>query len=93
VPASARPRSNSARQYELLLALSSQPERVFTKAELMRKIWECDYLRSSRTLESHASRVRNAIRDAGAEGFVINCHGVGYKLWEGTGIDLGAPAA
>jgi hypothetical protein len=35
--------------------------------------------------------VRNAI---GAEDFVvINCHGVGYKLWEGTDVDFNAEAA
>jgi DNA-binding response OmpR family regulator len=75
----------SVREFELLLTLSAQPERVFTKAELMRKIWGCEALRSSRTLESHASRLRNRLRRAGADGFVLNCHGVGYRLWAGVG--------
>jgi DNA-binding response OmpR family regulator len=70
-----------AREFELLTTLASQPERVFTKAELMRRIWGCEVLRSCRTLDTHASRLRNRLRRAGADGFVINCHGVGYKLW------------
>lgn len=73
-----------AREFELLAMLASEPNRVFTKQELMRRVWGCEALPSSRTLDSHASRLRVALRRAGAEGLVVNCHGVGYKLWNGA---------
>lgn len=72
----------SIRQYEILAVLARCPERVFTKAELMREVWGAEHIRTSRTLESHASKLRSNLRRAGAKGFVVTCHGIGYKLWE-----------
>lgn len=72
------------KRYELLLALASQPDRIFTKAELMRKIWGWEMLPSSHTLECHAGRLRRQLRSAGADGFIVNRHGVGYRLWNGV---------
>jgi DNA-binding response OmpR family regulator len=75
-------------EFDLLAALAVQPDKVFTKAELMRQIWGFEHLRTSRTLESHVSKLRKRLARAGAPGLVVNCHGVGYKLWQGE--DLGA---
>jgi DNA-binding response OmpR family regulator len=70
-----------AREFGLLATLASDPDRVFTKQELMKKVWGYDAIPTSRTLESHASRVRVKLRAAGADGYVINCKSVGYRLW------------
>jgi hypothetical protein len=78
----------SRREFGVLRVLASEPERVFTKEELTQRVWGCGVIRSSHTLESHANRLRIRLRRAGAEGFVINCWGVGYKLWEGAPIRL-----
>jgi DNA-binding response OmpR family regulator len=67
-------------EFDLLAKLASAPSRVFTKQELFKSIWGYEGLRT-RTLDSHASRVRCGLRDAGAPGFVICIRGVGYKLW------------
>ena len=67
-------------EFDLLATLASAPSRVFTKEELMKTVWGYD-LPSTRTLDSHASRVRVALRRAGAVGYVVNRHGRGYKLW------------
>ena len=74
----------SAREYKLLLKLAASPNRIFTVEELMRSVWGHEVVRSTRTLLSHTSRLRNKLRRAGADGFVVNCHGVGYRLWEGA---------
>ncbi|HEY5977778.1 MAG TPA: winged helix-turn-helix domain-containing protein [Solirubrobacterales bacterium] len=66
-------------EYRLLEMLASEPCRVFTKVELLRTIWDIDGIKT-RTLDSHASKARVKLRNAGAPGFLINCHGVGYKL-------------
>lgn len=68
-----------AKEYELLRTLTSEPTRVFTRQELRRAVWG-DAFGSSRTLDSHASRLRRRLIEAGAEGFVLNCWGVGYRL-------------
>jgi len=71
----------SQKEYELLLRLAREPDRVFTKAELLRDVWGFRVTARTRTLDSHASRLRRKLRDAcGEEGLVDNVWGVGYRL-------------
>jgi DNA-binding response OmpR family regulator len=66
-------------EYELLLTLARDPRRVFTKHELMLGIWGHD-VGSTRTLDSHASRLRHALATNASERWVLNVRGVGYRL-------------
>lgn len=68
------------REFDLLGTLASQPNRLFTKAELLRA-WGYPADSRTRTVDTHASKLRNKLRRAGAEGLVINYRGIGYKLW------------
>ena len=68
-----------AKEYELLRTLAAEPTRVFTRQELLRIVWGQAY-EASRTLDSHASRLRRRLVDAGARGLLINVWGVGYRL-------------
>jgi DNA-binding response OmpR family regulator len=70
----------SAKEFELLLRLASEPYRVFTKDELLRDVWGYRAVGRSRTLESHASRLRKKVRVAPEDDFVVNIWGVGYRL-------------
>ena len=72
----------AAKEYELLLKLASEPTRVFTKEQLLRDVWGYRSLGRTRTLDSHASRLRRKLAVAGAGPFVINVWGVGYRLLE-----------
>jgi DNA-binding response OmpR family regulator len=72
----------AAHEFELIALLATEPSRVFTKQELMREIWGSEGGGATRTLDSHASRARNKLRKAGAEGFIVNCWRVGYSLCE-----------
>jgi len=72
----------SSRRYDILAFLARDPQRVFTKQELARELWDSEATVCSRTIDSHVSKLRCALRDAGAPGFVVNCWGVGYKLCE-----------
>jgi DNA-binding response OmpR family regulator len=67
-------------EFELLAHLAREPERVFAKAELMRVVWGYRSGGSSRTVDSHASRLRRKLAAAGARGMVISVWGVGYRL-------------
>jgi DNA-binding winged helix-turn-helix (wHTH) protein len=81
----------SKKEFGLLLILASAPDRVFSKSELLRAIWGEGNTRRSRTLDSHASRLRRKLRSAGAESMVINCWGVGYRLWDRTDLTTFPP--
>ena len=71
----------SQKEYELLLRLAREPSRVFTKAELLFDVWQFRAPGRTRTLDSHASRLRRKLRDAGADSpLVENVWGVGYRL-------------
>jgi DNA-binding response OmpR family regulator len=72
----------AGKEYELLVKLMSDPERVFTKEELLREVWGFRSLGRTRTLDSHASRLRRKLQDTGWGRFVINVWGVGYRLLE-----------
>ncbi len=72
----------SQKEYALLRLLATEPVRVYTKDELMRQIWGFRHLGTSRTLDSHACRLRNKLGVHG-DRFVVNVWGVGYRLVDG----------
>ena len=69
----------SNKEFELLRTLSSEPTRVFAKDELLRSIWGYRSPGSTRTLDSHACRLRAKLGVHG-DRFIINVWGVGYRL-------------
>jgi DNA-binding response OmpR family regulator len=71
----------AAKEYDLLVKLASEPGRVFTKEQLLRDVWGFRSLGRTRTLDSHASRLRRKLAAAGGD-FVRNVWGVGYSLTE-----------
>jgi DNA-binding response OmpR family regulator len=72
----------SQKEFALLRTLAAEPTRVFTKEELLRNVWGFRAMGSTRTLDSHACRLRHKL---GADGdrFVVNVWGVGYRLVDG----------
>ena len=79
--------SLTAREFDLLAILASDPGRIFTKEELLREVWGHPGRSATRTLESHACRARVKLRRAGADGFIVNYRDLGYKLWKGVALD------
>lgn len=75
----------SKKEFALLRALATEPTRVFTREELLRGVWGFRAMGATRTLDSHAFRLRKKLNLAG-DRFVINVWGVGYRLVDG-GID------
>lgn len=70
----------AGKEYELLLKLMTDATRVFTKEQLLREVWGFRSLGRTRTLDSHASRLRRKLAAAGAGPVVVNVWGVGYRL-------------
>jgi DNA-binding response OmpR family regulator len=70
------------KEFSLLRALAADPYRVFTKEDLLREVWGFRSMGRTRTLDSHASRLRRKL-DPRTGHYVVNCWGVGYRLLEG----------
>ncbi len=69
------------KEFELLVRLAREPERVFTKAELLAEVWQYRASARTRTLDSHASRLRRKLRECGTPIHLVeNVWGVGYRL-------------
>jgi DNA-binding response OmpR family regulator len=67
------------KEFTLLRILAADPTRVFSKEELLREVWGYRSPGKTRTLDSHASRLRRKL-DPGGCRYVINCWGIGYRL-------------
>jgi DNA-binding response OmpR family regulator len=70
----------SAKEYALLAHLATDPTCVFTKHELLRDVWGFRAPGRTRTLDSHACRLRHKLAHPGHGDFVENVWGVGYRL-------------
>ncbi len=70
-----------AKEFELLTTLARDPERVIPKAELLERIWGYRNSHTTRTLDSHASRLRRRIEtELPGTRYIVNRWGVGYAL-------------
>ena len=81
----------SAKEFALLRRLAAEPTRVFTKSELLRDVWGYRAMGATRTLDSHACRLRQKLSARG-DRFVINVWGVGYRLVDGAVEESAAQA-
>jgi DNA-binding response OmpR family regulator len=73
------PLTLSKKEYALLRALAGEPTKVFTRDELLRGVWGFPAACRTRTLDSHAFRLRQKLGRRG-DRFVVNVWGVGYRL-------------
>jgi DNA-binding response OmpR family regulator len=72
----------SKKEFALLRALAAAPTRTYTREELLREVWGYRSMGATRTLDSHASRLRRKLA-VGRTVFVINVWGIGYRLLDG----------
>lgn len=70
------------KEFTLLRVLASDPTRVFPKEDLLRDVWGYRSPGKTRTLDSHASRLRRKL-DPEHSRYVVNCWGIGYRLIDG----------
>jgi DNA-binding response OmpR family regulator len=74
--------SLSQKEFALLRTLATDPTRVFSKDELLRSLWGFRSSGSTRTLDSHACRLRQKLARDG-DRYLVNVWGVGYRLVDG----------
>jgi len=71
----------SALEFDLLAALASAPGRVFTREQLMERVWGWDYFGVPRLVDVHVANLRKALGDdAASPRFIGTVRGVGYKF-------------
>ena len=75
-----RPVTLSRIEFDLLRELATDPTRVFAKDELMKAVWGYSAPRRTRTLDSHACRLRAKLRSEGRDGYITSRWGQGYTL-------------
>jgi two-component system response regulator RegX3 len=68
-------------EFRLLAFLADEPERVFTRREIMQHLWQSEYVGDERATDMHVSNLRRKIeRDPDNPERVVTIRGVGYKL-------------
>ena len=68
------------KELELLYFLASNPNRVFTREQLLEEVWGFDYFGDSRTVDVHIKRLREKLEDVEANWQLKTVWGVGYKF-------------
>jgi len=68
-------------EFKLLLLLAEQPERVFSRREIMQHLWDSEYVGDQRACDIHISNLRQKLeRDPASPDRIVTVRGVGYKL-------------
>ncbi|MBD3920575.1 response regulator transcription factor [Paenibacillus sp. PR3] len=66
------------KEFELLVLLARNPERVYTRESLLELVWDMDFAGGTRTVDIHVQRLRKKLGDA--HGLIQTVYGVGYKM-------------
>jgi DNA-binding response OmpR family regulator len=83
-----RPVSLTPSEFRLLALLASQPERVFSRREIMQHLWESAYVGDERACEVHISSIRRKIEpNAARPRRLLTVRGVGYKLTSAIAVE------
>ncbi len=68
------------KEYELLLFLVENRGRVFSRSDLLDKVWGFDFLGDTRTVDIHVQRLRKKLDENKGLSIIETVFGVGYKL-------------
>ncbi|ACB84803.1 response regulator transcription factor [Natranaerobius thermophilus] len=69
------------KEFELLYLLIKNPERVFTREEILEKIWGFSFAGGTRTVDEHVKRIRKKLEpESGFDSLIQTVWGVGYKF-------------
>ncbi len=82
VTANGLPVNLRTQEFDLLLTLAEQPERVFTREQLLEKAWGFDFYGQTRTVDVHIAQLRRKLSASQVK--IETVTGVGYKLVPGN---------
>ncbi|UOF89868.1 response regulator transcription factor [Fodinisporobacter ferrooxydans] len=74
--------SLTPKEYELLCYLASRPEKVFSREELLRDVWNYQFYGDQRTVDTHIKRLREKLGHVSEDvaAMIVTVWGVGYKF-------------
>ncbi|MBI2866031.1 MAG: response regulator transcription factor [Chloroflexi bacterium] len=84
VTVAGRPVDLTYREYQLLLFLANNPERVFSRETLLDRVWGYDYFGGTRTVDVHIRRLRSKLEDA-SHLFIETLRNIGYRFRASSG--------
>jgi two-component system phosphate regulon response regulator PhoB len=67
-------------EYRLLEFFMTHPERVYTREQLLDRVWGGNVYVEERTIDVHIRRLRKALEEHGVDGFVQTVRGSGYRF-------------
>jgi two-component system phosphate regulon response regulator PhoB len=67
-------------EYRLLLFLMTHPERVYSRTQLLDRVWGANVYVEERTVDVHVRRLRKALTDVGADNYIQTVRGAGYRF-------------
>jgi DNA-binding response OmpR family regulator len=72
------------KEFELLVAMARQPNRVFSRDQLFAQVWGSDFLGESRTVDVHIRYLREKLEDDPSHPrHIMTVRGVGYRMnWD-----------
>ncbi|MBC7265912.1 MAG: response regulator transcription factor [Coriobacteriia bacterium] len=68
------------KEFQLLVALASNPGALMSRERLSREVWGYEFVSSSRTIDVHIRRLRQAIEEPSRYRYIHTVHGVGYRF-------------
>jgi DNA-binding response OmpR family regulator len=75
------PKRLTPSEFKLLLFLAMEPERVFSRREIMQHLWDSDYVGDQRACDIHISNLRQKLEEDPANPErIVTVRGIGYKL-------------
>lgn len=70
----------TTKEFDLLAFMAGEPGRIFTRDQLLARIWGYDYGGDGRTVDVHISWLRGKLRGAGGHNYFRTVRGVGYAF-------------
>ena len=67
-------------EYRLLHFLATHPDRVYSRAQLLDRVWGANVYVEERTVDVHVRRLRKALSGARADGYIQTVRGAGYRF-------------
>jgi two-component system catabolic regulation response regulator CreB len=75
-------------EFDLLASLLETPGRVYTRSQIIDRVWGDGYAITDRTIDSHVKSLRKKIAEAGADpGLLETVRGVGYRVTDAPASD------
>jgi two-component system phosphate regulon response regulator PhoB len=69
-------------EYRLLRFLMAHPDRVFSRTQLLDRVWGANVYVEERTVDVHIRRLRKALAEQGADAYIQTVRGAGYRFSE-----------